>query len=617
MQHSGASPRCGSAQYRCGMTITSRPPAVADWTAVTPPEPVPVHASHKSPHRKRFIRRVTSEGGIIALLSLALYITVGVLLDFSYVTFNGDVTSRLANGFYVLYSRDPHLAAVGFVWNPGTSIVDLVPLLFYPLWPALASHAFAASIASAFCMAGAVYQMRCALAEWGVQRTARLVLVAIMALNAMIVYSGGNGMSEGLYLFTLVATCRYLLRWFRDDDLASLVYAAIALGLCYLARNEAAGPAVASGLAVVVVSFFRRSAVQPRSRRIWAALTDTVIFEIPFFFAFTGWAVVSYIITGQAFGQFTSVYGTSSQLKVSGQSGPPQLLHARILHDVHDILYLAPTLPLVVLVALIVSGIRRDVGVLAPLAVLGGGLGFDALAYIANSIAEWFRYFVTAVPLEVLLVGCIVATRPALIRPEVSPTQHSLPRGRSRTRKWLFGFGSVVVVLLLLLPSAYTTVLGMKNPKVGFEENEHLGFLFFKQHLSKFDQSVPQTWPGMVSLAGYFSHDSFSSGQVVVDNFSGCVPQIIMISSNPQVFVIPNDRDFQRILADPLTFHAHYILDVDPVGNGTLTAINILYPALWKSGAGFAKEVHYWGARGECPSFKLFKVLRHPNQSGG
>ncbi|HEY7916898.1 MAG TPA: hypothetical protein VIC86_07940 [Acidimicrobiales bacterium] len=34
----------------------------------------------------------------------------------------------MANGFYVLHSADPHLAAVGFVWNRLSSIVDL-PLL--------------------------------------------------------------------------------------------------------------------------------------------------------------------------------------------------------------------------------------------------------------------------------------------------------------------------------------------------------------------------------------------------------------------------------------------------------------------------------------------------------
>jgi hypothetical protein len=186
----------------------------------------------------------------VAVLFFALYLAVAILLDFKYLAFNGDAVSRMANGFYVLYSRDPHLAAIGFVWNPGTSIADIAPLLFYHLWTPLASHMFAASLVSASCMAGVVYQVRCAVFEWGVKRAPRLVLVAILGLNGMIVYYGGNGMSEGLYLFTLVASCRYLLRWLRDDDLASLVYSATALGVCYLARNEAVGAAMLAGVVV-------------------------------------------------------------------------------------------------------------------------------------------------------------------------------------------------------------------------------------------------------------------------------------------------------------------------------------------------------------------------------
>jgi hypothetical protein len=552
---------------------------------------------------------------MVATLCLALYLVIGALLDFHYLTFNGDATSRLANGFYVLYSRDPHLAAIGFVWNPGTSIVDLIPLLFYHLWTPLASHAFAASIASASCMAGAVYQLRCTLAEWGVPRIPRLLLVAVMALNGMVLYYGGDGMSEGLYLFTLLATCRYLLRWLRDDDLGSLVYAAVALGLCYLARNEAVGPAFAAGFVVLGVGYVRRSRAEvtrSRSSHVWGALTDSAIFELPFVITLTGWAVVSYIITGQAFGQFTSVYGTASQLKVIGQEGGPSpLFHARVLHDVHDILYLAPTIPVVLVVAIWLSVRRRDVGVLSPLAIVGAAVSFDALAYVTNSIAQWFRYFITAVPLEILLVGGIVSTVPAVVgsASRLAPT-------RSKTGSRLMGVVSVVVVLILAVPSMATTVLGMMNPKVGFEETEHLGFIFLKNPTA-FEQNVPKTWPDMVSVATYFTAHNFAEGQVVVDNFSGCVPQIITISSNPKVFVIPNDRDFQRTLDDPLTFHAHYILDVDPVGNGTLTAINTLYPALWKTGAGFAKEVHSWKALGECPSFRLYKVIRHPNEAGG
>jgi hypothetical protein len=554
--------------------------------------------------RRSRLRRIVSEGGIVFFLALAAYLIVAILLDFHYDTFNGDAVSRMANGFYVLYSRDPHLAAVGFVWNPGTSIADSIPLLFYHLWTPLASHMFAASLVSAFCMAGAVYQVRSTLAEWGVARAPRLVLVAILATNGMVLYYGGNGMSEGLYLFTLVATARYLLRWLRDDDLTSLVYSATALGLCYLARNEAALPAVFAGLTIIVVGYLRRSTSQ--RERIWGALTDATIFEIPFVAAFGGWALVSYVITGQPFQQFTSVYGTTSQIQVAGSVA----LKFRILQDVHDLSYLAPILPVILVLAIVVAVIRRDIGIAAPIVVIGGGLAFDALAYVNNSIQPWFRYFLTAVPLEVLLVGSLFATAPALIR--LVPVNTVVTR---RTRRPALAALYVLVALAFLIPSSVTTLKGMGNPKIGYEETQHLAYIF-SPHPSKFDEEAKTTFPAVLTLADYFSSHHFANGQVIVDNFSGCIPNVILASPNPDVFVIPNDRDFQKTLADPLTFHTHYILDVNPSGDGALTAPNTTFPNLWKTGDGFTKVVHTFRAVGECPEFKLLKVTGHPNQIG-
>jgi hypothetical protein len=536
-------------------------------------------------------------------------LVVAVLLDFHYLAFNGDAAARMANGFYVLYSRDPHLAAVGFVWNPGMSIADMVPLLFYHLWTPLATHMFAASLVSAACMAGVVHQVRCTLAEWGVARTPRLILVAFLALNAMVVYYGGNGMSEGLYLITLVATARYLLRWLRQDDLGSLVYAAISLGLCYLARNEAVAPAILAGPVVLAVGYLRHR--PPRSSRVWAGLTDLVIFEIPFATAFVGWAVVSYVITGQPFQQFTSVYGTASQLQVLGRQAKPQFLHDKILHDVHDVFYLAPTIPIVIIVAVYLASRRRDIGLLAPLTVVGGALGFDLLAYIGGSIAQWFRYFITAIPLEVLLVGSFFATAPALV--SLGSARRSGP-SRSRIRRRVSGTMSILIVLVLLVPSAVTTVLGMANPSVGYEETQDfLGYTLLR-HPTLAEKANKDTYPDTLALSDYLSGMRLIDGQVLVDNFSICVPQVITMSVNPDIFVIPNDRDFQRILSDPLTFHDHYILDPDPSGVGSLATTNTSYPNLWKTGAGFTTQVHDFPAAGQCPEFRLFRVTGHPGQ---
>jgi hypothetical protein len=89
---------------------------------------------------------------------------------------------------------------------------------------------------------------------------------------------------------------------------------------------------------------------------------------------------------------------------------------------------------------------------------------------------------------------------------------------------------------------------------------------------------------------------------------------MLTMSPNPKVFVIPNDRSYQRTLADPETFHAHYILEADPVGTNSVTSINIQYPGLWTTGAGFARRVHSFSAGG-CRDFRLFKVFTHPTEA--
>ncbi len=146
-------------------------------------------------------------------LPFAGYLSVAVLLDLVYHSVIGDATSREANAYYVFFSNDPHLAAIGFVWNPLTSLTEMPLILLKGIWPALTAEAFASGIMSSVFMAGTCYQLFRFMEELGVRRTVRWLLVAAFAVNPMIVFSGGNGMSEALFLFTLVATTRYLARW--------------------------------------------------------------------------------------------------------------------------------------------------------------------------------------------------------------------------------------------------------------------------------------------------------------------------------------------------------------------------------------------------------------------
>jgi hypothetical protein len=295
-----------------------------------PPRNSSTHAAQSDSGRS-MVRRLTSEGGAVFVGSFVLYFIVAWLLDLKYKSFIPDAVSREANGFYVLYSRDPHLAAVGFVWQPLQSMADTFFLLGNHLWPALSHNDMAGSLVSALAMAGTAYQIMAALREWGVSRIPRLVLVACFALNPMMVLYGGNGMSEGLYMFTLVAATRYLLRWIRGTDLRSLAYSAIFLGLSYLTRNEAAAAAAAAGVLVALISFSRADG--RTSLRVKQAAADVVIIAAPPFIAFAGWAIASYVIVGQFFAQLSSIYGNSAQVATQQHL----TLHDRAAFEIHSL----------------------------------------------------------------------------------------------------------------------------------------------------------------------------------------------------------------------------------------------------------------------------------------
>src|ERR1043165_8901029 len=92
--------------------------------------------------------------------ALALYLAVGYWLQVRHGFILGDALSRVSAAQSVLFSRDPHLAAIGFIFTPLTAMVQIPALALSPMWPDLAEKAFAGSIMSAVFMAGCVVQIK-------------------------------------------------------------------------------------------------------------------------------------------------------------------------------------------------------------------------------------------------------------------------------------------------------------------------------------------------------------------------------------------------------------------------------------------------------------------------
>jgi hypothetical protein len=113
----------------------------------------------------------------------------------------------------------------------------------------------------------------------------------------------------------------------------------------------------------------------------------------------------------------------------------------------------------------------------------------------------------------------------------------------------------------------------------------------------------------VLPILPYLEKLNLPDGDVLTDDAYDCMATAVIRSSNPKIFVITNDSDFHRILSDPLTWNAHYLV-VPPPG-GIFNAINGQYPTLYKNGGGFAKLVRQFPETSICPILRLYKVTGH------
>src|SRR5205814_1594565 len=84
-----------------------------------------------------------------ALIALVVYLAVGYWLQVQHGFILGDALSRVAAAQSVLFSRDPHLAAIGFIFTPLASMVQMPAIGLSPLWPDMTARAFSGTIMSA------------------------------------------------------------------------------------------------------------------------------------------------------------------------------------------------------------------------------------------------------------------------------------------------------------------------------------------------------------------------------------------------------------------------------------------------------------------------------------
>lgn len=501
----------------------------------------PQDGDQDHPTRSSRSARPTAESAVFLGL-LALYLAVAAWLVFGQHSIMEDALSRVANASHVIYSREPKLANVGFVWTPLPSLLMLPFLPLKYLWPALVAQGFLANVMSALAMAASARALSGLLGVLGAARKVRIGLAIAFGLQPMIVWFGANGMTEALLILFLVLTARELVQWLADNDLRHLMAAGAYLALGYLTRYEMLAAGCAAIAFVGAVTWWRTGGGRVVRRQ--GAFADVLLIAAPLAAAFTLWAVASWVIVGHPFDQFTSPYGNSALVESGGGKSSIELTLLPI-----QWLVLAPLVPLASILVIVEAVRRRDLSIVPPAVLFLAVLAFEALVYLAGSLFGFLRYQIVVIPLFVTLVGY-------LLRQRYGAGEVTLPDHRpSRVRL------APLIVVLAMIPGVLTSTYA---------------FMYQREYAS---QEWGRIRPAILATMGYDVARSSSSngafdtdqeiaafldakrlppGTVVIDSGSGFA--VIAASANPRQFVVTSDRDFHGAVTDPVGHHVEYLL---------------------------------------------------------
>ena len=543
----------------------------------------------RPPVRRR--PQVSRWWGVTLFVSLTgLYFTVGVVLMLRYNLFDTDAASRVANAGFTFMSRDPHLSAIGFVWNPLPAVVEIPFVWLSQWWPPLKTHTLAGAAQSSLFMAGAVVMLRSIAMDRGMGAGWRRLIVAGFALHPVIIIFGQSGMSEAAEIFCLLWAIRYLLLWMETALITDLAWAAVALGVGYLARYELVVAACGAALLVGVVTVSRTQ----NGHRLTTAALVVLILLLPITVAFVVWALSGWVLADELFAQLSSRYGNAAQVSswVERQGGvrPPTSPWPVVAGRLFA---MQPMVLLATGIAIYLSLSRKRYELLVPLAVIGPIRIFAVYGQRAPTTFGFFRFYITAIP----LVACIAV---------VCWRRAATPPKPDRAARLVGGF-LVCTSVLVAIP---VTSVAMLDRRIGDIQLQFgLNSLIFPERFTTAD-----TWYRRINVNGrqaakFFDDQHLPPGSVLMDTANSW--GIWLASNNPKQFVITSDYDFIEALNRPWDKGIKYVVISSP-NHYNADALNVRYPSLWETGAGIGRPALSVSGADGVEAYRIYEMIEPP-----
>jgi hypothetical protein len=462
----------------------------------------------------------------LALVALGVYVAVGYYLLYSVHYAIGDALVRAGDARAVLFSRDPHLAAWGFVWFPGPVVLELPFML---VASPLDHAAFAGPLTTAACGAATVLVLVRLFRRLGLSEPVVGGLTLTYCLNPVVIFYCANGMSEASFYLAASVFLLGIVQWYSDGGPRSLIVMSLGLGATMAIREEAVFLVPLVGVLVGL------------GERGWARKAKlATLVALPGLFVFALWTFANWLIMGNPLFWFESGSG------LPPADAPWLPKHASLASaSGYSLGYLwgfVPALFLVVPLLVLVVRTRRCrwelTAILGATAVIPG-----LVTLLVASRQTWGdpRYYATTTIYATVLLA--YAAREVVRRPRLSRfTKRALCVA-------LVGLGAL---------DAVSATYSDSNPKRTLVEQESIAFRAVLGLPSPGAGSQQFSLPAWQRFDNYIDPRLARGQLIMVDTGVGFEGPLL--SRYPSHWVIPSDRDFQS-LAENFSGQFQWLLD--------------------------------------------------------
>jgi|GEM_PF-2555990 len=492
--------------------------------------------------------RPSRESLVILGLVLLLNLAVGWYIVRPLQLLPEDAIAQTYRAGQVWSRGEPRLSSLGLAGPPLSAVLQL-PLTLLP-W--LGRTGFAGSVISALAGAISAAALHLAAYRWGWPRWARYALVALFALNPMLLYYGANGSNEMLFIALVLLTLVLYLEWHCREHWLMTAGMGLLMSLALTTRYQGLVLSAVLGVVLAVHLFTDRRSTFARAEGTLLAYLTPIVYLA--FLCICG--------TQQAGGSFwdwadaapARVAQFGSQVQGQGLVSPGGPLEAwRRMGQ------LFPAFPFLSLAALLVAWFRRD-GLGPGIVILGWSLPLLAVLQGEQGV----RPLIVTIPLGFLL----------------------LIWGVARIR---LAWPILLCGLCLVGASSWATVATMQRDWNGYER------AFVRVLLG-------ERWDGWVAEGslGRAIARLDSPVRVLADDAEAY--SIVYFSGQPELFVVPGDPDFSQVLARPWET-ADYVLVSHPDAASNPGQVHAAYPNLYAQGAPWAVLA------AEIDEWKLYQVV--------